>query len=298
MNPTRRTDIKNVADMSRRQFLSFIQQLVDHKTTAFTDANFVVTEKVDGMSIKFGIDENGESFIESSYVGPVTQVGQYSALVRERYPHVSDDRIPVGIDYMHHCLKSSLNDDDLMRLSPFKIVSEALFIPLAVEISSSTVKFNIVEYDTNRIGILGSFAIIDIQDVNGERHPHSADIQRWLRSNDYVKFVYPHATQSAKHTVTIDSFQHSMRQSLNAISPDYMRILSSRSAKYAQTKQIIERTIDHFKKYLSEYLLLSYKGGVFGDEIEGLVFKCRKAPIIFKVQTPEFIGAHRGRFSN
>ena len=260
MKPSYRIGIRhlyapgNSMEMNETQFLKLINTIKTKHNSILNNDNCNITEKIDGASLKFGID-NQKFFIESSRSGPIYDAGAFSKYTTEKKG--APDKMSLGYDDMFDLLKHNekLLSAMLYSLMNIKFVGEVLYNGFGEYSEDKTkIKFVNTWYNTNSLGKKATFVLFDVVDEEGNSHPYAETFINMICrecSNEDILFTTP----KLECTFMLDLSKDLTREGI------------------------------HNK------ILQSFDRSKFGNEYEGLVVKT--CDTTFKVVTESFTNAKR-----
>lgn len=263
--------------------------------------NSSVSEKADGLSVKFGVTPNNKFFLQGSYSGPVTD-GSFANKIRHEPTRKAFEENFNKIKKI--VFKTLLRYKKDLNLNGIRVQAEWLYSPFALsrEEAPGLVYFVATNYVRDKLGIWSTFALINVTDYNGTNiSPELTDaITRSLvdLSNDEVKFI----------PLGIDIFEpiNLKYETDNAIqeikafrvqNPNYEEILYNTSrkrndqiAKKEMRSHLIRSLLPYQRRMHTKILRkLGKLAGKLGD-YEGLVIKIIQPNDVFtfKVISPTF----------
>ena len=263
--------------------------------------NSSISEKADGMSVKFGITPDNKFFLQGSYSGPVTD-GNFQDKIRHEPTRKAFEENFNKIKKL--VFKTLLRYKKDLNLEGVRVQAEWLYSPFALtrEDSPGLVYFVATNYERDKLGVWSTFPLINVTDYNGqELSPELIEgITRSLvdMSNENVKFI----------PLNIDVFDpiNLKYETENAIqeiktfklqNPNYEEVLYNASRK--RDDQIAKKDMrSHLVKILLPYQrrmhtkILRKIGKLAGrlGDYEGLVIKITQPNEVFtfKVISPTF----------
>jgi hypothetical protein len=269
--------------------------------------NSSITEKADGMSVKFGITPNNKFFLQGSYSGPVIDGNFKNKIVHEPTRMAFENNFPKIKKLIYKVLLRYKND---IGLNGIRVQAEWLYSPFALkrEEAPGMVYFVATNYERDRLGAWSTFPLINVTDYNGqELSPDLIDIITTSLvelSNNDVKFIplninvfepinLKYETDNALQEIKTFKLQH----------PNYEDVLFNTSRK--RTDQLAKKEMRaHLRTVLLPYQrrmhtkILRKLGKLAGrlGEYEGLVIKMNQPSgmFTFKVISPTF-HKHKGR---
>ena len=287
--------------MSFENFENFINVL-EHSHGIINPGNSSISEKADGLSVKFGLNPKDQFFLQGSYSGPVTD-GNFDGKIkhaptREAFEK-SFSKLKKLIQPVLKRYKKALDLDGI------RVQAEWLYSPFALsrEDNPNVVYFVATNYEKDKLGVWSTFPIINITDYNGSEL--SEDLKY-----DIVGSLVDLSTNDIKFLpLNIDVFDpinlsvemHLAETELNTFHsqyPNYEEILNNPSckredqARKKELRQHLNVILLPIQKRMHLKILkeLNKLAGKLG-EYEGLVIKLKGidgTPFIFKVISPTF----------
>lgn len=287
--------------MSFENFSNLVDVLQD-SNGIIQPGNSSISEKADGLSVKFGITPDDKFFLQGSYSGPVTD-GDFSGKIKHEPTRIafesSFDKIKKLVTPVLRRYKKDLD------LNGIRVQAEWLYssFALARDNNPNVVYFVATDYQKDKLGTWSTFPIINITDYQGSELNQDIkyDIVKSLTdlSTDKVKFLpldidvfapidLSQEVQAAQHEINNFKSQY----------PNYEEILNNPSRKREDQqekkslRQHIVRVLLPIQKRMHLKILkeLSRLAGKLG-EYEGLVIKLKGVdgnPFTFKVISPSF----------
>jgi hypothetical protein len=287
--------------MSFENFSNLIDALQE-SNNVIQPGNSSISEKADGLSVKFGITPDNKFFLQGSYSGPVTN-GDFTGKIKHEPTRVAFENSFNKIKKLVTPTLQRYKKD--LDLNGIRIQAEWLYSPFALsrDNNPNIVYFVATDYQKDKLGTWSTFPIINVTDYQGnELSPDiKYDIVKSLTdlSNDKVKFLpldidvfspidLSQEVQAAQHEINNFKSQY----------PNYEEILNNPSRKREDQqekkslRQHIIRVLLPIQKRMHLKILkeLSRLAGKLG-EYEGLVIKLKgvdNKPFIFKVISPSF----------
>ena len=269
--------------------------------------NSSITEKADGMSVKFGITPDNKFFLQGSYSGPVTDGNFENKIKHEPTKKAFEDNFSKIKKLVYKTLLRYKKDLDLNGL---RVQAEWLYSPFALtrEEMPGTVYFVATNYEKDKLGVWSTFPIITITDYNGRELSQDLieSISKSLvdLSDDKVKFI----------PLNIDVFDpinlkyetESAAQEIRAFeikNPNYAEVLYNTSRKREdqitkkEMRTYLKSILLPFQRRMHDKILrkIGKLAGKLG-EYEGLVIRISQPEgnFTFKVISPTF-HKHKGR---
>lgn len=284
-------------------FENFVKLLdaLEQSNGIIQPGNSSISEKADGMSVKFGVTSEDKFFLQGSYSGPVTN-GDFKGKIMHDPTRKAFEENFSKIKKLVY--KTLLRYKKELKLDGLRVQAEWLYSPFALsrEEVPGIVYFVATNYEKDKLGSWSTFPLISVTDYNGqELSPELVEtITRSLTdlSNDNVKFI----------PLGIDVFDpiNLKYETVNAIqeiktfesqNPNYEEILYNTSRK--REDQIAKKEMrSHLIKILLPYQrrmhtkILRKIGKLAGrlGDYEGLVIKIlhQGETFTFKVISPSF----------
>lgn len=269
--------------------------------------NSSVSEKADGLSVKFGITPEDKFFLQGSYSGPVVDGNFEGKIKHEPTRRAFEDNFNKIKKLIYKVLLKYKKD---LNLDGLRVQAEWLYSPFALtrEEMPGVVYFVATNYEKDKLGIWSTFPLISITDYLGNEL--DADIIENITvslvelSNKDVKFIplnidvfepinLKYETDNALQEIKTFKIQH----------PGYEEVLYNASRK--REDQVAKKEMrTHLRKILLPYQrrmhtkILRRLGKLAGKlgEYEGLVIKISQPQgnFTFKVISPTF-HKHKGR---
>lgn len=286
--------------MSYDNFKTFIEVLEDNGGV-IEAGNTTMSEKADGMAVRFGLTPDDKFFLQGSYSGPVFN-GNFKGKIKHEPTRIAFESSFNAIKRLVY--KTLKNFKSTYDLNGIRVQAEWLYSPFALprEENSNLVYFVATNYEKDKLGTWSTFPIIAVTDIDGNNIDNNiaAEIKQSLvnLSNKDVKFIG--LDYDAFSAIDLSKEMHNARQELNIIKsqyPDADEILNNPSRKREDTskkkdlKNHITRVLLPHQQRMQEKIfktLYSLKGKL-GD-YEGLVFKIKgnNNSLVFKVINPTF----------
>jgi hypothetical protein len=274
-----------------KQFISFLQQ----NKGQITPENSTVTEKVDGMALKVGNDEQG-FFVRSSYSGKVYEPAGFANVIK--YPPARE-AFANSFDRIKHLVLPIIGKHNVT------VQLEWLYSPNALEAdpSSGKVSFVVAQYNKEKLGTWSTFIVINVQAEEGVNVDSIR--KKLIAINDKeVKFILPNVdlfhsidlrpevlkAQKAFSQITKQEQElEQVKEKIAAGGPGRNSLVSHRRTLVAQIQEkLLPIQKEIYTKIVNNLLKTE---GLLGD-IEGYVVKA--GDLMFKVNSPHFMGAKFG----
>ena len=269
-------------------FVSYLQQ----NNGMITPENSTVTEKVDGMALKVGNDENG-FFVRSSYSGKVYNPEDFMTAIK--YPPAREAFMS-SFERIKHLITPIIGKHHVT------IQLEWLYSPNALEADSNSgkVSFVVAQYNKEKLGAWSTFIVINVQ---GNEGVNTDSIRKKLIAiNDTeVKFILPNVNvfQSVdlrpevllaqKAFTSLSKLEQelvSLKDQISLGGPGRNKLVPRRREIEAKIHEKISPIQQQMYTKIANNLLKTE--GLLGD-IEGYVIKAGN--IMFKVNSPRFMSA-------
>lgn len=277
--------------MNYNNFIKFIDQL-NKERGVIKSSNAELSEKADGVALKFGFKPDGNFFMQSSYSGVVTDPEEFESRIKYA---------PVKEAFKTNFYK--LRDLVYPVLSNAKngvvVQAEWLYSPLALERENKpgVVYFVATDYDVSKLGSWSTFVIINCTDLNGKPLPNITNKLTDLTTEE-VKFLPAHINVFPDINLRSEVITaNNVINDINKEYPDLQSVISSKSLKRVdivkrkQYNEYIKSAIAPIQEAIYQKILSTAMqvAGRLG-EFEGIVLKLTidDQPFMFKVNTPTF----------
>jgi hypothetical protein len=285
-------------------FENFVKLLDALETTngIIQPGNSSISEKADGLSVKFGITQDDRFFLQGSGRSPSTDGNFKNKITYEHVRKAFEDNFNKIKKLVY---KSLLRYKKDLKIDGLRVQAEWLYSPFALprEDKPGIVYFVGTNYERDKLGSWSTFPIINITDYNGRELNADLvnDITRTLTdlTNNDVKFI----------PLNIDVFEsinlsYETENSIQEIktfemqNPNYEEVLYNTSrkpehqrAKKAMRGHLVNILLPYQKRMHTKVLRkLGKLAGKLGD-YEGIVIKIQQPnnePFTFKVISPTF----------
>jgi hypothetical protein len=285
-------------------FENFVKLLDALETTngIIQPGNSSISEKADGLSVKFGITQDDRFFLQGSGGSPSTDGNFKNKITYEPVRKAFEDNFNKIKKLVY---KSLLRYKKDLKIDGLRVQAEWLYSPFALsrEDKPGIVYFVGTNYERDKLGSWSTFPIINITDYNGRELNADLvnDITRTLTdlTNNDVKFI----------PLNIDVFEsinlsYETENSIQEIktfemqNPNYEEVLYNTSrkpehqrAKKAMRGHLVNILLPYQKRMHTKVLRkLGKLAGKLGD-YEGIVIKIQQPnnePFTFKVISPTF----------
>lgn len=285
--------------MKPADFIDIINFIKDSNEGKLNAANTSISEKADGFSLRIGLDENNNFFVESSHSGPIFDEGKF----RQFTINKKGETDPVSEGY-EDILKTLKNDEKLQEYlksintpSGIKIQTECFYMPIGKGTAgdNTVVKFVATWYKKEKIGEWATFVIINATDGKG-RPMEAAKVQKIKEdmvklSTPKIKFSFGDIPDFSEIDMTPEI--EKVREYINKIEQEFGQKIDeiilnpSRKQSAIEQKRKIKNELLILQKEFARKLGGLIKSGNFGDEYEGLVFELANG-VMFKVVSDRF----------
>ena len=283
--------------MAPEDFLEIIKFIKDSNKGHLNTANTKISEKADGFSLRFGLDEKNRFFIESSHSGPVYDEGKFREFTIGKKGQT--DPISEGYEDILKQLKNNKEIQNYLKSintpSGIKIQVEVFYLPIGKTSGNDLVKFVATWYRKEKLGSWATFVVINAMD--GKGRPLPADKVQKIKedltemSTKELKFEYGDIPDFKE--IDMSPEINKVEIFINKIEKEYGQKIDDIIKNPSRQKSVLEqkRKIKHellkiqheFSRKLSELI----KTGKFGEDFEGLVFELGNQ-IMFKVVSDRF----------
>lgn len=288
--------------MSFNNFKTLLN-ILDNQHGIINPGNSSLSEKADGMSVKFGVTDNNEFFLQGSGKNAFSTTGDFTGTIKHDLTRNAFESNFSKIKKL--VFKQLLKYKKHYELNGVRIQAEWLYSPFALHRENLTgiVYFVATNYELDKLGKWSTFPIISITDIEGNALPAivSSSIEHMLTSlsNEDVKFL----------PLNIDVFEPIDLSKETDAALQQLKILTTQIPNYQEILDNPSRKADdrQNKKELNEKMKLMFLpiqrnmhnkilktasiiGGKLG-EFEGIVVKLKdenNQPFLFKVISNEF----------
>jgi len=287
---------KEVMGIKTTDFLDIIN-FIEKNDSSITPEIASVTEKADGFGLRFGLDEKGKFFIESSHSGPVFDVGAFAAYTKKKFGTANE--ISKGYDDILERLSKFKKLLDILRKyntpTGIKIICEAFYLPNGKSKTpvSQDVKFVAIQYKRDLLGNWASFILIDVQDGEGHQHPKSKKIISEIKAISDKNIIFDDTIVKVFKKVTLKNEIKQIKKAVDVIEKKHKQKIKdvlldkSRKRPAVQKRKEIKAEILKFQKKVANKIRGSFVTGKWGSEMEGIVINLSNGRM-FKVITDLF----------
>lgn len=285
--------------MSPEDFIEIINFIRNANDGILKHSNTHLSEKADGFSLKFGVDEKNKFYIESAHSGIIYDENKFKEYSIQKKGEV--DKITLGyMDILKKLKHNSKLQDYLKSINtPYgiKIQTECFYLPIAKtsETDNSIVKFIATWYKKEKLGSWATFVVISVTDGKGRSLPQDEvkKIKEDLKklSNNEIKFDYSDIPDFSE--IDLNPEIKKIESFINTVEKEFGEKIDkiindpSRQKSSLDKKRKIKQELLNLQKEFSKKLGNLIKTGKFGDEYEGLVFELANG-IMFKVVSDRF----------
>ena len=281
--------------MDANDFLEVIN-FIEKNNSTITPKIASVTEKSDGFSLRFGLDNRNKFFIESSHSGPVFDVGAFQAYTKKKFGKGND--ISAGYDDILKRFKKHSKINSILKKyntdSGIKVIGEAFYLPNGkVGETDQDVKFIAITYKRELLGDWATFVLFEVQDGEGKRHPDNDKIIKELKAVSDKNIMFDDSIIRNVKNITIKNEIKQIRKLLKDIEKKEKKSVSeilldkSRKRTAVQKRKEIKQQIIKFQKKIADRIRKSFIKGKWGPDMEGVVVNVANG-IMFKVVSDAF----------
>lgn len=281
---TKRKGVPHLEKMNDIDFIKFIMRVRDELKGKMTGVPVIL--KVDGVTARWGKDENGNRFYEKPKIGkPIFQSGAHLDHAEKQG---ESDKLKMRAKLNDEILETFKNAEFMEAIpNDTKMTGEILYNPLAEMRDDGMLVFKKIAYDKNKLGSLMTVVPVDIVVAStGEQHPRAKEIieDTFKYSNDKIKIVDQRIGTGDELDI------NGVIDPLKSLDDDTIRILKSRKKADKEEKENLKQLIDKVKKELADFLMRNQDKikdtEKLGSEKEGLIFDLDGQ--LVKVTSPEF----------
>jgi hypothetical protein len=250
-----------------------------------------ITEKVDGSALRFGLNKQGDLFLESATSPPMFSVGDFEARDKSKG---YDGSIGRNFDFL---LQAISRDTKLMEVlrkfsnDGIKIIGEIMFMPMARAQSDTMARFIRIPYFKVDLGYLWTFVPIMVLDGKGNRSSDEFAVFHDLVgiSTSERKYVLPNThIREIDLTSEIENINRDLYELNDVRNFGLIEILSSRKKADKVAKAALKCEVHKHQVIIRDKILSYMDRGLFGPFIEGLVIEFPDRTLL-KVITDKFI---------
>lgn len=287
---------KETMSIKTTDFLEIIN-FIEQNDSKITPDIAEITEKSDGFSLRFGLDENDRFFIESSHSGPVFDEGAFSAFTKKKTGKTN--RISKGYDDILKTLKNFTEVINILKKyntpTGIKVICEAYYLPNArpkVDVPDE-VQFVAIYYRRDRLGNWATFVLFEVQDGEGHPHPKSNKIISELKKVSTNNIMFDDSIIRNQKNITLATEIKQIRTAIANIEKTQKKkindILTSRKKKdnAQEIKKKVKAEIFKYQKKVANKIKKAFIKGKWGPDMEGVVVKLANGSI-FKIVNDVF----------
>lgn len=283
---SKRKGIVHLDKMKDIDFLDLLSDLQD-ETGQIKLHNIPMTVKVDGFGGRFGFDENGQAYAETSRSGPKFKSGEFMAYAKAKGVTDPDSlkKTQQFDDWFDQMLTVAKAVGDQIDLRDTKIHVEVLYLPFAEQQPDGRLKFVGIKYDPLPQGV--TMALVPLfaeKSSTGEQHPQSNQIIKRVRALGRIgpsMFIDNSLTTRGEIDATaivppmenLETFRH---------------MLLSKDKGINDRKREVSNALQPIKDELSKFIISHpdiLGKDILGKDYEGIILNTRKGPV--KITSPE-----------
>ena len=149
---THRVGIQHLDKLTPTKFFELMYVFYKEFGGVLPSKKVKVTEKVDGSSIRFGVDAQNHFFIESSYSGPVYDEGDYTNYVISR--GYEPNEISQNFENLLKLLKPIKTLLEVLKKhnkgEGVKVIGEMMYNPMA-KVDGKKIRYVYMNYDKSKL---------------------------------------------------------------------------------------------------------------------------------------------------
>jgi hypothetical protein len=286
--------------MPFEQFRDFID-IVSANNNTIQPGNSTISEKADGMAVRFGITPDNKYFLQGSYSGVVTD-GNFKGKIKHEPTKLAFESSFNTIKKIVY--KTLLRYKKDLDIDGIRVQAEWLYSPLALtrDDNPNVVYFVATNYEKDKLGKWSTFPIINITDYNGKELTDSVkyDIIKSLTDLSTTDVKFLPLDINVFDPIYLGELVNAASQEIDTFisqNPNYESVLYSDSRKRddvtarKEMRAHLNRILLPYQKRIHNVILndISSLAGKLG-EFEGIVIKL-KGPnndLVFKVISPTF----------
>lgn len=264
---TQRVGIQHLDKLTPTKFLQLMKVFKDDFNGVLPSKQLQVTEKLDGSSIRLGMNGNNEFFIESSYSGPVYKAGDYTDYVISRGYEANE--VSKNFEDLLDVLKKNSKLQAVLKKhntgSGIKIVGEMFYNPMGKEVSKDKIRFIYIDYDKSKLAELLTVVPFSIE----------GEVDKKALIDDLVKISDRKIRFDKIKSMNIPDIDLNFGVgSIAELLKNYdkaLAILQSRKHADREEKAIIKGLIEKAQSDVRTTILQYINKGKYGEEFEGIV---------------------------
>ena len=266
---TNRVGIQHLDKLTPTKFLNLMYVFYKEFGGVLPKSKVKVTEKVDGSSIRFGVDANNNFFIESSYSGPIYDDGDYTNYVISRGYEANE--ISQNFENLLKLLKSNKELNAILKKynkgTGVKIVGEMMYNPMA-KVKGSKIRYVYMDYDKSKLANILTMVPFSIE-------PEEIDKKSLI--NEMVAISTKDVRFDKVRSIATNNIDLSFEvKNIETLLKNYettLAALKSRKKADKEEKEILKGIIQSSQKAVREKILTYIKSGTYGEEFEGVVLE-------------------------
>lgn len=276
MNNSKRKHIKNLTQLPPLEFVSNMKYIKKYLDGIISNKFCDISEKVDGISVKFGMTKDGRFFMESATSGMQFEPKSFSKILMDK--HGKSSEIMDALDDVFEMLSTDKYIIELLSQykNGIKLITELCYPLLDKEDGCYVSRFVTVSYDSKFFPLTINFILIKAIDENEVEYPYDEIISKFnililmrdCKLHDWNPINLSKEIENVINYVdNIENFEY---------------IIKSRKKIDKELKDnIISNLLEH-QNIITKKLLNNVNRGLFGKDYEGIVFQLNEN-IIFKV---------------
>ena len=281
---SKRKGIVHLEKMKDIDFLNLLDEIKDKATGKFHLHNIPMNVKVDGFGGRFGFDENGRPYAETSRSGPKFESGQFVAYAKSK--GVTD---PAELakrqqfdDWFEQMLTVAKTVGQKMNLKDVKVHVEVLYLPFAEQQADGRLKFVGISYDQLPKGI--TMALVPLfaeRSSTGEQLPNSEQIVSQVKA---IKQVGPTMFIDNRLTVNGELDATAIIPPEDNIEVLRNMVLSGKRDQKREAAEALQQVKDELGQFIIKHPNIVGKD-MLGRDYEGIILNTKSGPV--KITTPE-----------
>ena len=264
---TQRVGIQHLDKLTPTKFLQLMKVFKDDFNGVLPSKQLQVTEKLDGSSIRLGMNGNNEFFIESSYSGPVYKAGDYTDYVISRGYEANE--VSKNFENLLDVLKKNSKLQAVLKKhnngDGIKIIGEMFYNPMGKEVSKDKIRFIYIDYDKSKLAELLTVVPFSIE----------GEVDKKALIDDLVKISDRKIRFDKIKSMNIPDIDLNFGVgSIAELLKNYdkaLAILQSRKHADREEKAIIKGLIEKAQSDVRTNILRYINKGEYGTEFEGIV---------------------------
>lgn len=282
--------------MSPKDFIDIVKWMKDESKFIINKETTSITEKADGVGIRFGMNEDNKFFLESSRSGPQYDYDSFSKYAEQK--NGKSNTISRSYDDIFKQLKDNKIVNGLLKRynrGGIKIVGECFYLPNGIEKDDDDklIKFVATYYRKETLGEWATFVLFDVIDDNGESYPNAEKIIESFKNISDRNLTFEDSKIDFDGEVNLEREIEEVEDLVSELEEEFEEsleeILLNKSRKRVDVdkrKRIKDEVLKLQKKFSNKISRL-VDSGKWGDSYEGLVIKLANGTM-FKVITDEW----------